>query len=290
MSLLAATSTATIVAAVSAAAAVGTLLVFLRIAHRTDIDAAREEALALAEIRRQVIADLERRLASLERRHRRAAQGREPNCDRHYWGHAPRIWSVASERRRVPAEIRNVTFPVSVRGYDRRAVDAYVIRANRLIAELEATRSPESAVQRALERAEDQRSGMLEEARAAAAQTVAAAQREADEIIAKARAEAADVVVYAGDEADRTRAEADEYVAKSRAAAEEILAESREKAAEELRRAQEEIAASREEAEAWVRKLRADTDAVWAERGDLLGDLRDVAARLHEAVSQTAGR
>ena len=30
--------------------------------------------------------------------------------------------------RRVPAEIRNVSFPVSARGYDRRSVDVYVIR------------------------------------------------------------------------------------------------------------------------------------------------------------------
>jgi hypothetical protein len=74
MSLLAATSTATIVAAVSAAAAIGTLLVYLHVARRTDIDAAREEALALAETRRQAIADLEKRLASLERWHRYAAE------------------------------------------------------------------------------------------------------------------------------------------------------------------------------------------------------------------------
>jgi hypothetical protein len=74
MSLLAATSTATIVAAVSAAAAVGTLLVYLHVARRTDIDAAREEALALAETRRQAIAELERRLALLELRHGRAAE------------------------------------------------------------------------------------------------------------------------------------------------------------------------------------------------------------------------
>jgi hypothetical protein len=72
MSLLAATSTATIVAAVSAAAAVGSLLVYVYVARRRNIDAAREEALALAETRRQVIADLERRLASLERQHRDA--------------------------------------------------------------------------------------------------------------------------------------------------------------------------------------------------------------------------
>jgi hypothetical protein len=74
MSFLAATSTATIVAAVSAAAAIGTLLVYLHVARRTDIDAAREEALALAETRRQAIVDLERRLASLERRHRHSGE------------------------------------------------------------------------------------------------------------------------------------------------------------------------------------------------------------------------
>lgn len=73
MSLLAATSTATIVAAVSAAAAVGTLLVYLYVARRTDINGAREEALALAETRGQAIADLERRLASLQRQHKNAA-------------------------------------------------------------------------------------------------------------------------------------------------------------------------------------------------------------------------
>jgi hypothetical protein len=74
MSFLAATSTATIVAAVSAAAAIGTLLVYLHVARREDIDAAREEALALAETRRQAIGDLERRLAALERRHRYVAE------------------------------------------------------------------------------------------------------------------------------------------------------------------------------------------------------------------------
>lgn len=73
MSLLAATSTATIVAAVSAAAAVGTLLLYVYVARRRDFDAAREEALALAETRRQAITDLQRRLASLKQEHRNAA-------------------------------------------------------------------------------------------------------------------------------------------------------------------------------------------------------------------------
>jgi DivIVA domain-containing protein len=196
---------------------------------------------------------------------------------------------VPNERRRVPGEIRNVAFPVAVRGYDRRAVDAYIKRVNRVIAELEATRSPEAAVRRALERTEEERSGIIEAARADEKRITTAARQQADEIVSRARAEAADVVVHAGAEADRSKAEADQHVAKSRAEAEEILAESRKEAAEERKRVEDEIAALREKADAWVRELRADTDAVWAERGDLLGELRDVAARLRQAASQVAG-
>ena len=48
-------------------------------------------------------------------------------------------------RAQVPAEIRDVSFPVSVRGYDRRAVDVYINRVNRVIAELEVSRSPRRA-------------------------------------------------------------------------------------------------------------------------------------------------
>ena len=35
----------------------------------------------------------------------------------------------------VPVEFLNVSFPAAVRGYERGAVDAYVTRVNRLIAE-----------------------------------------------------------------------------------------------------------------------------------------------------------
>jgi len=193
------------------------------------------------------------------------------------------------EPRRVPAEIRSVAFPVSVRGYDRQAVDAYVTRVNRVIAELEATRSPQSAVQRALERTEEQRSGILEQARDTVEEITAAARREAEEMTAKARAEAVDIVVNASDGADRTKAEVDEYFAKARTEAEKILVSSRTEAADRLQRAEEEIAALRDEAEAWMRALRIDTNVIWGERRDLLDDLRDIAARLQEAASHSAG-
>jgi DivIVA domain-containing protein len=191
-----------------------------------------------------------------------------------------------SEHRRVPASIRNVSFPVARRGYDPRAVDAYVTRINRLIAELEATRSPRDAVEHALERTEEERSAMLLEARETGAAIVATAQSEADELTNAARAEAADIVVNASSAADAAKAEADAHVAKAGSEAERILADSRAQAAEQLQQAQEQIETLRSEAQAWLDELRIDTQHVWSERCDLVDDLRELAARLQEAVSE----
>lgn len=192
--------------------------------------------------------------------------------------------------RRVPPEVRAAAFPVVVRGYDRRTVDAYVIQVNRLIAELEATRSPQSAVELALRRTEDERSDILKEAYEMAGEVAAAAQREEYEMTAKAKAEAVEIVVNASERADRARVEADEYSAKARAEAERILADARAEAADQLRRAEKEIASLRKEAEAWMRALRVDTNAIWGERRDLLDDLRDIAALLREAASRSGAR
>jgi hypothetical protein len=62
---------ATAIAAASAAAAVGTFLAYLYFARRSEAHAAREEALALAETRGEVIVDLRQRLVALERRRRK---------------------------------------------------------------------------------------------------------------------------------------------------------------------------------------------------------------------------
>jgi hypothetical protein len=61
----------TAIAALSALAAVGTFFVYLYFVHRSDLVAAREEALALAETRRQVIRELRDRLQSTEVRQKR---------------------------------------------------------------------------------------------------------------------------------------------------------------------------------------------------------------------------
>ena len=191
-----------------------------------------------------------------------------------------------SGQRHVPPELRTAAFPIAVRGYDRGAVDAYVTRVNRLIAELEATRSPQSAVENALRRTEDERSDILKEAYALGGEVTAAARREARETIARAKSEAVEIVVGASDKADRTKAESLEHSAKVRAEADRILDSARAEAEARLQRAEEEIARMRKEAEAWMRALRIDTNAIWGERRDLLEDLRDIGARLQEAASR----
>jgi DivIVA domain-containing protein len=204
-------------------------------------------------------------------------------------------------RARAPAQIRNVAFPVVVRGYDRHAVDAYVQRVNRVIAELEVTGSPKAAVRHAVDRVTEQTKGILQQARDSAEQITGAAEDEADRIMAEAKAEAAELVVNASADSDRAKAEAEALLAAARTEAEEIVAtakadaektvaQANEQAAERRRQSDAEIAARQEEAAARLRELQAETEAVWNERARVLGDIHAMASQLEEAASAAAGR
>src|SRR4051812_43053041 len=96
--------------------------------------------------------------------------------------------------RDVPDEeiagIRDVSFPIVMRGYDRSAVDAYVTRVNTIIAELQVSRSPQSAIRNALDQVGDETRGILERAH-----------ETADSIAARSRSQAADRVDLAEQEA-----------------------------------------------------------------------------------------
>jgi DivIVA domain-containing protein len=191
---------------------------------------------------------------------------------------------------RVPADIRNVSFPGAMRGYDRDAVDVYVRRVNRVIAELEVTRSPQAAVRHAVERVSEQTKAVLEEARESAEQINATAREEGEGIIGAAKAEAAELVVNAGEEARRVEAEAEQLMARTRADAEQILARANADAEERKRQTDEELAARQEEAEARMRELAADTDVVREERKSLLDDIEQMATQLHDAAAAAAAR
>jgi DivIVA domain-containing protein len=189
-------------------------------------------------------------------------------------------------RDHVPAEIRDASFPTAVRGYDRRAVDAYIKRVNRVIAELEVSRSPQAAVRNALDRVGTQTSGILQRARETAEEITTAAGAEAEETTARAKAEADEIKASARAKADETTAraqvEAEETTGRTKTEAEEILARSQSEAAELLQRAKEEVEALREQADTRMRKLSADTEAIRQERQLIVDEIRQLAGRLEE--------
>jgi cell division septum initiation protein DivIVA len=93
-----------------------------------------------------------------------------------------------------PLSIVDADFPSALRGYDRMAVDNYVRQTRQLVAELQATRSPEAAVRRALERVGEQISGILQRAHETAEQITAQSRAEAEDRLEQARVEAAQIV------------------------------------------------------------------------------------------------
>jgi len=223
----------------------------------------------------------------------------------------------------VPQEILDVHFPHSVRGYDRDAVDKYVKRVNRVIAELKVRGSPPAAVRHALEQAEGKVQGLLQAAREAAEEITASAQREAEETTGRAKTEAAELTVQTSAEADRVKAEADAYsanakkeaddtvakaksdaadttakaksdadglVAGAKQEAENILTRTQSEADERMRRSKEELAALREQAEKRRSEIQTDTEAVWKERHELLEDIRRMAAGLVDLTNAAAAR
>ncbi|MBV9311852.1 MAG: DivIVA domain-containing protein [Solirubrobacterales bacterium] len=116
-------------------------------------------------------------------------------------------------------EAANIDFPVVLRGYDRIAVDAYIKKTSQLVAELQATRSPESAVRRAIERVGEEVSGVLQRAHETAEEITSQSRVEAENRLEEARREAAQIVAAAEQrlrdldaETDRIWAERDRIV------------------------------------------------------------------------------
>jgi cell division septum initiation protein DivIVA len=96
-----------------------------------------------------------------------------------------------------PVAIVRADFPAALRGYDRMAVDAYVKQVSQLVAELQATRSPEAAVRRALERVGEQISGILQRAHETAEQITSQSRSEAEDRLEQSRQEAAQIIADA---------------------------------------------------------------------------------------------
>ncbi len=100
----------------------------------------------------------------------------------------------ASER------LREVSFPMVMRGYDRHAVDEFVAELLELVADLESRQTREGVVQKAIDELGEETAGILQRAH-----------ETADDITARSRSQADDRLQRAEREAEILRHDADEY-------------------------------------------------------------------------------
>jgi DivIVA domain-containing protein len=264
---------------------------------------------------RAVEADIERYKdqASVELSAAQAREGTEQPGSRRLAGYR----SSQADRTRMIKDARETEFPVALRGYDRAAVDRYVTEVTRLIAELELTASPESAVRRALEEVSEETRGLLERAHQTAEEITARSRIKADDRVKQAEEEAralrqaaqqdADEIREAAQrDADATREAARREAHELRTSAQREAASSREMAAGEInairdtamREAQHLRAAAQQEAdrllgearreaeelldaaEIRARELAQNAETIWRDRRRLVDDIRAIGEQL----------
>jgi DivIVA domain-containing protein len=209
------------------------------------------------------------------------------------------------ERRRLRDEVREIDFPIAIRGYDRAAVDRYVQKVNHLIAELEISSSPESAIRHALEEVSEETSGLLQRAYETADAITARSRAKADDRLQQAEREAKEVRETAASDGTQLREagarEAKEARERAQAETQELRAtatreanELREKTSRETHElratAQREVAEMRDAAEARVQKLDQNAETIWRERRRLIEDMSAVAREQLEIAKAAAAR
>ena len=167
----------------------------------------------------------------------------------------------AEIRTRVPdhevAAVQNVRFSTALRGYDRDEVDRYINRVNQVLAELQITATPESAIAHALERVSWEKRSVIWEAR-----------QEAQEITRRSRARADDRIQ-----------EATKETQKLREVAEQEARQLREAAAQEAH-------GTRAAAESRIRGLEADVETMIEKRDRAIEELVELSHSLDELMKR----
>jgi cell division septum initiation protein DivIVA len=221
----------------------------------------------------------------------------------------------APERERLIKQARDTEFPVAIRGYDRAAVDHYVEHVNRLLAELEISSSPESAVRHALDEVSEETRDILQHAHNTAEDITARSRSRADDRLQQAEQEAKELRASALREAQETRDAAQREAEETREAARREAAELRETAASEAaevrdtatresqqlrgaaQRDAEDLRASAraesdemlETAETRSRDLARSAESIWRERRRLIDDMRGIGEQL-VAIGDVEGK
>lgn len=212
-------------------------------------------------------------------------------------GPAPKTEYRSPRGRTFLPEVTGVEFSGSRRGYDRAEVDQYVERVSRIVVELEAMRSPDAVIERALADVGEETSAILRRARKAAEEIIADAEANAQERSAQAEARAREL----GEEADHysagVRAEAERVLSEARSQAEQIVRDANDEAADLRQQATDDAKRAREEAAAETTRVRGDADRYRAqvsahieqlaqERHRLIEDLRKLADQFHRTADR----
>jgi cell division septum initiation protein DivIVA len=199
----------------------------------------------------------------------------------------------APERERLIKQTRDTEFPVALRGYDRGAVDRYVEHVNRLLAELEISSSPESAVRHALDEVSEETRDILQHAHDTADEITARSRSRADDRLQQAEQEAKEFRATALREAQETRDAANREAEENREAARresQQLRTAAQRDAEELRaRARGEAEEMLEAAQTRSRDLARSAESIWRERRRLIEDMRGIGEQL-VAIGDVEGK
>jgi cell division septum initiation protein DivIVA len=153
--------------------------------------------------------------------------------------------------------VQNANFPTAIRGYDRDEVHRYMRKVNTLIAELQITAAPESAIKAGLDQVRAERRSML-----------ATAAQQAEEIAERSR-----------EEADSRLKEAQKEAAQLRAAAEREAEELREAAAQQA-------SGTLVGAETRIRALQAHVERMQAQRDRAVEELVELSRILDELLER----
>jgi DivIVA domain-containing protein len=172
-------------------------------------------------------------------------------------------------------DVTGVEFSSSRRGYDRAQVDDYVERVSRIVVELEAMRSPDALIERALADVGEETSAILRRARKAAEEIVADAEDRAREMTDAAEAQGREI-----------REQADHHSSQVRAEAEEVLAQAREHAGQVSDEAAADARRVREEADGYQERVSAHIEQLAQERHRLIEDLRQLADHFHRTADR----
>jgi DivIVA domain-containing protein len=212
-------------------------------------------------------------------------------------GEAPKTELRPARGRTFLPEVTGVDFSGSRRGYDRAEVDQYVERVSRIVVELEAMRSPDAVIERALADVGEETSAILRRARKAAEEIIADAEANARERSAHAEARARELREEADHYSARVRAEAERVLSEARAEADQIVGDAKDEAGGMRQEATTEATRVREEASTEATRVRGDADRYRAqvsghidqlaqERHRLIEDLRKLADQFHRTADR----